>query len=163
MIRNRSTSVKGLTVTEMHTDRLNVLFGVWLASRAAMDLVDSALDSAGLDGEEFAVYSMLATATTITPTELAQWMAAPATTVSSFIKRLEERGHVDRVPNPADHRSYRVRLTPEGRRVHRKAAAVFAPVLGAVVFALAENQEEVRRALLRLRNAIDDVRFSDEF
>ncbi len=144
----------------MDADRLNVLFGVWLASRAAMDLVDGILDSCGLNGDEFAVYSMLAAAPTITPTALALWMAAPATTVSSFIKRLEKRGHAERVPNPTDGRSYRLQLTAEGRRVHKQASTLFAPALNDVVAALASSDDDVRHTLLELRRAIDDVRAS---
>jgi len=157
-MRTRSNSVKGGIPPDMDSDRLNVLFGVWLASRAAMNLVDGVLESCGLDGDEFAVYSMLAAAPTITPTELSRWMAAPATTVSSFIKRLEGRGHAERVPNPADGRSYRLCLTPEGRRVHRRAAALFTPALDDVVGVLTTNDEDVRVTLLQLRSAIDDVR-----
>ncbi len=145
---------------DMDADRLNVLFGVWVASRAAMDLVDGVLHSCGLNGDEFAVYSMLAAAPTITPTELALWMAAPATTVSSFIKRLEGRGHAERELNPTDRRSYRLRLTSEGRRVHKQAATLFAPALNAVVAALASSDEDVRHTLLELRRAIDNVRLS---
>ena len=144
----------------MDADRLNVLFGVWVASRAAMDLVDGVLHSCGLNGDEFAVYSMLAAAPTITPTELALWMAAPATTVSSFIKRLEGRGHAERELNPTDGRSYQLRLTSEGRRVHKQAATLFAPALNAVVATLASSDEDVRHTLLELRRAIDDVRWS---
>ncbi|MEO6470106.1 MAG: MarR family transcriptional regulator [Acidimicrobiia bacterium] len=158
MIRSRSNTVKGGVVPHMDNDRLNVLFGVWLASRAAMDLVDGVLESCVLDGDEFAVYSMLAAPPTITPTELALWMASPATTVSSVIKRLEARGHAERVPNPADGRSYRLRLTSEGRRVHRRAAALFAPALNDVVGALASSDDDVRRTLIQLRRAIDTVR-----
>jgi DNA-binding MarR family transcriptional regulator len=157
-MRPRSRSVKGVAVPDMHADRLNVLFRVWLASRAATDLVDGILNSCGLNGDEFAVYSMLAAAPTITPKELAQWLAAPATTVSSFIKRLEDRGHVQREPNPTDGRSYRLRLTSEGRRVHKQAAVLFAPALNDVVAALASSEKDVRHALVELRRAIDEVR-----
>lgn len=159
-MRTRSRSVKSGAVPDMDADRLNVLFGVWLASRAAMDLVDRILDSCGLNGDEFAVYSMLAAAPTITPTELALWMAAPTTTVSSLIKRLEGRGHAERELNPTDGRSYRLRLTSEGRRAHKQAATLFTPALNDVVAALASSDEDVRHTLLELRRAIDDVRSS---
>ena len=67
-------------------------FMVWLTSRATADLLDTALAPAGLDGDEFAIYSVLTAASSITPTELARWMAAPPTTVSSYVKRFEARG-----------------------------------------------------------------------
>ncbi|MGI9615707.1 MAG: hypothetical protein ACR2QO_22535 [Acidimicrobiales bacterium] len=55
----------------------NVLFDVWLVSRAVHALVDDAIRSAELDADEYAVYSVLASGDPMTPTELARWMAAP--------------------------------------------------------------------------------------
>ena len=54
-------------------------------------------------------------------------MAAPATTVSSYVKRLEPRGHVERAPNPDDGRSYLLHLTDAGRVAHTDAAEHFLP------------------------------------
>lgn len=156
-MRTRSIPVKK-SPPEMDTDQLNVLFRVWLASRAAMDLVDDALKSSELDGDEFAIYSMVAAAPGITPTDLAQWMAAPATTVSSFVKRLESRGHTERIANPADRRSYGIRLTQEGKHAHQGAATLFAPALDQLVVALGVDHTNVRDGLRHLRRAIDDVR-----
>ena len=133
-------------------------FMVWLASRATADLLDAALAPAGLDGDEFAIYSVLTAAPTITPTELARWMAAPPTTVSSYVKRFEARGHVKREPNPTDRRSYRIKLTPAGRRAHRVAAKLFIPMRTQVEEALGSEVAEVREALLTLRAAVDQVR-----
>lgn len=137
-------------------------FLVWLASRATTDLIDAALASSGLDGDEFAIYSVLTAASTITPTELARWMAAPPTTVSSYVKRFEARGHITREPNPSDRRSYRIKLTPAGRRAHRAAAQHFHPVRIRVEAALGQQATEVREALLALRAALDDVRQSSD-
>ena len=82
-------------------------------------------------------------------------MSAPPTTVSSYVKRLEQRGHVVREPNPDDGRSYRIRLTPEGHRVHQAAGAAFLPVLGRVVAALGPDEPVVRSSLRALRAALD--------
>src|SRR5687768_12770119 len=128
MVRRRNGPVEGLSAAEVRDEAVDVTFMVWLTSRATADLLDAVLAPAGLDGDEFAIYSVLTAARSITPTELARWMAAPPTTVSSYVKRLEARGHVRREPNPADGRSYRITLTPEGRRTHRAAVKVFAPL-----------------------------------
>lgn len=109
----------------------NVLFDLWLASRAATAVLDEALAGSGLTADEFAVYSVLSSAP-LTPTELAHWMSAPATTVSSVVRRFERRGHVRRVPHPHDRRSYRLELTAAGRTAHRRAGALFLPVLDGV-------------------------------
>ena len=135
-------------------------FMVWLTSRATGDLLDAALAPAGLDGDEFAIYSVLTAAPSITPTELARWMAAPPTTVSSYVKRFEARGHVQREPNPGDRRSYRIKLTPSGRRTYRAAAALFAPLRTRVAEGLGAQEADVREALVTLRTVLDDIRHS---
>jgi DNA-binding MarR family transcriptional regulator len=85
-------------------------------------------------------------------------MAAAPTTVSSYVKRFERRGHVAREPNPTDRRSYRIKLTPAGRRAHRAAAKRFLPVRSQVETALGARLEDVREALLATRAALDEVR-----
>ena len=154
----RGEKKTGLTSDEVRAEDVDVTFMVWLTSRAMRDLVDTALAPAGLDGDEFAVYSVLDASSAITPTELARWMAAAPTTVSSYVKRFEARGHVERIPNPADRRSYRIKLTPAGRRAHRAAAKRFAPLRGQVETGLGTQLDEVREALLVLRTALDGVR-----
>jgi DNA-binding MarR family transcriptional regulator len=131
----------------------NVLFDVWLASRATTGLLDAALADVGLTADEFGIYSVLTSAETMTPSELARWMSAPATTVSSYLKRLEARGHLSRERHPDDGRSFVVRLTPAGREVHGAAVAAFVPVLDRVVAALGPQEPAVRRALAALRDA----------
>ncbi len=135
----------------------NVLFDVWLVSRAVHALIDDAIGPSGLDADEFAIYSVLAGGTAVTPSELADWMAAPPTTVSSYIKRFERRGHVRRVPNPEDRRSYIVELTTTGRAAHHAAGALFRPALDHVDEALEESAGDTRQRLLELRRAVDTL------
>ena len=135
----------------------NVLFDVWLVSRATSGLLDAALASSGLTADEFGIYSVLTSADTLTPTELARWMSAPPTTISSYVKRLEGRGHLSRDRNPGDGRSYLLRLTPAGRRAHQAAGAAFLPVLQRVVDRLGRREPGIRRSLASLREAIDDL------
>src|ERR687897_681728 len=104
MVRARSDFVKGLSAQEVRDEDVDVTFMVWLTSRATADLLDAVLAPAGLSGDEFAIYSVLTAAPSITPTELARWMAAPPTTVSSYVKRFAARGHVKRKLNPSDRR-----------------------------------------------------------
>lgn len=133
----------------------NVLFDVWLAARAATGMLDEALAPTGLSADEFGVYSVLTSADALTPSELARWMSAPPTTVSSFVKRLERRGHVTREPNPGDGRSHLLRLTPAGHAAHAAAGSAFLPVLDRVVTSLGREEPEVRKALAVLRRSID--------
>ena len=133
----------------------NVLFDTWLVSRAVHALIDEAVEASGLGADEFAIYSVLASADGVTPGELAHWMAAPTTTVSSYVKRFERRGHVTRVPNPEDGRSYRLKLSRDGRKAHRTAGELFAPTLASVESALGPRTEGVHRHLLARREALD--------
>lgn len=159
-MRDRSIRVKSSSAADVVDDGVNVLFSVWLVSRSVASMLDNVLATSGLDADEFAVYSVLAAAPNITPTELARWMAAPPTTVSSYVKRFEARGHVTRESNPGDRRSYRIRLTPAGRRTHSKAAAQFNPALNRVVNVLGEEEPNIRQALLQVRAALDAIQRS---
>ena len=85
-------------------------------------------------------------------------MAAPRTTVSSYVKRLEGRGHLTRRPHPSDRRSYRIHLTAAGRRTHQHAATLFGPVRSQVIEALNDQDGRVRESLLRLRSVVDTLR-----
>ena len=132
----------------------NVLFDIWLVSRAATARIHAAVAAAGLDADEFAVYSVLASTDGMTPTELAHWMAAPATTVSSYAKRFARRGHVERVPHEDDRRSYRLRLTAEGRAAHRAAGELFEPVVDEVTERLGPELPDIHDRLLALHAAL---------
>jgi len=154
--RAAKTAAQG-PVAELDAGLGNVLFDVWLVSRATHALVDDAVRSAGLDADEFAIYSVLASTEGMTPTELAHWMAAPATTVSSYVKRFERRGHVRRVPNPDDRRSYRVQLTADGRSAHRDAGELFQPVLDEVTRRLGSEIPHVHRHLRSLHKVVTTV------
>ena len=136
----------------------NTLFDVWLVSRAVNSLIDDAIRSSGLDADEFAIYSVLASSDHVTPSELAHWMAAPATTVSSYIKRFEARGHVERVTNPDDGRSRRIKLTASGRRAHRRAGVLFIPILHEVEQRLGRRTEQTHQRLQGLHQIVDEIR-----
>ena len=136
----------------------NVLLSIWGVARAAGDLLNPALAASGLTADDFAIYSLLAKRGPLTPTELARHMAAPPTTVSSHLTRFTRRGHVRRVPNPNDRRSHLILLTARGRRSQQQAAALYEPVLHAVMAALGDDEPSVRAALAQLRGVLDRAR-----
>ena len=130
---------------------------MWLLSRATTALVDQRLGPSGLDSDEFAIYSVLRSTEGMTPSELAHWMAAPATTVSSYVKRFESRGHVERSTNPEDGRSYRLHLTDAGHRAHAAAAEHFLPLLDIINGRLGSSAVTTHRRLRALHRAVTDV------
>lgn len=83
-------------------------------------------------------------------------MAAPPTTVSSYVKRLESRGHLERRRNPDDGRSFVLRLTAEGRAAHQAAGLAFLPVLARVEAHLGPHEPAVRESLALLLDALSD-------
>ncbi|MEO1065338.1 MAG: MarR family transcriptional regulator [Actinomycetota bacterium] len=132
----------------------NVLFAVWLVSRAVNATIDGAISDTGLDADEFAVYSVLAQGEGMTPTDLSRWMTAPGTTVSSYVKRFEQRGHVERQEHPDDGRSYLIQLTADGREAHRAAGARFLPLLANVNRVLGPDVNDVHQRLTQLHAAV---------
>jgi DNA-binding MarR family transcriptional regulator len=73
------------------------------------------LEQAGVSGEQLALLSLIATEEPITPTALAAEMGVPLTTLADALRRLDNRGELERLPNPADQRSHLLTLSDEGR------------------------------------------------
>ena len=92
-----------------------------------------------------------------TPTGLAERLMMPLSTVLFRFRRLERRGHAERVPNPDDGRSFLMRLTAEGRRLLDEARPAFRAYAEAVEARLGEEQVDVLTdGLAAVRQAIDD-------
>lgn len=119
--------------------------------------VDRALAPSGVNGGEFAIYSLLAGLGPQTPQRLGEIMGFPPTTVSSLARRLEDRGHVTRRPHPTDGRSHVLALTDEGRATHRDAADRFFAVYAELEERLPVPVREIRVALRLLENAVRDA------
>lgn len=157
-MRDRTKNGSQWMAAELDAGLGNVLFDVWLVSRAVTALIDDAVSESGLDADEFAVYSLLASSDELTPSDLVHWMAAPTTTVSSYVKRFEKRGHVRRVKNPDDGRSYRLQLTAAGRRAHKQAGELFLPVLDRVSEQIGKQAKPTHERILALHRVVDDLR-----
>jgi DNA-binding MarR family transcriptional regulator len=81
----------------------------------------------------------------------------PLSTVAFRVKRIERRGHAERVPNPDDGRSFLIRLTPKGKRLLDRARPAFRDYAEAVEARLGPKRvDALRTALIELRQAIDD-------
>ena len=52
----------------------------------------------------------------LTPSEIGERVLLPSASITSTLDILEQRGWVQRVPNPDDRRSVLIEITPEGRR-----------------------------------------------
>jgi MarR family transcriptional regulator, lower aerobic nicotinate degradation pathway regulator len=75
-----------------------------------------ALSSAGLRPADFGVLMTLGASRRSSQAELAETLGIDPRNLVAVIDRLEERGLIDRAPDPVDRRRHAVRLTGAGRR-----------------------------------------------
>jgi DNA-binding MarR family transcriptional regulator len=133
-----------------------VLFEVFWTQQMRKRLLERALDDVELPAEDYPFYVTIGADGPLTPTALADYLIMPLTTVIFRVKRLESRGHAERVPNPDDGRSFLIRLTPDGRRLLDEARPVFRDYAEAVEARLGgDDVAFLTKALAALRDAID--------
>lgn len=123
----------------MSKPQTTILFDIWLLSRATAGLLDEALADSGLSGDDFGLYSLLRGFGPATPGEISQWSGMRQNTVSAALKRIEERGDLQRKRNPTDGRSSVVSLSPSGQRRHTDAARRFRSVMADVLAELPDS------------------------
>ena len=133
-----------------------VLLDVFLANQKRQKLIAAALADTELPPEDYPMYVIIGVEGPWTPTELAQRLEMPLTTVLFRLRRLERRGHAERVANPDDGRSFTIRLTPAGQQLLRKARPRFRAYAEAVEERLGSGRvAKIREQLRELRGAID--------
>src|SRR6187397_450001 len=133
-----------------------VLFEVFWAHQKRKGLIEQALAGVDLPAEDYPVYVLIGAEGPWTPTGLAERLEMPLSTVIFRFKRLEARGHAERVPNPDDGRSFLIRLTRKGQRLLDLARPAFRDYAEAVEARLGPKRiDEVRAAMIDLRQAID--------
>lgn len=117
-------------------------------------LLDEHIDSSRMGGS-FAVYSVIGAAEPVTPTQLAEILGMPPTSLSYVIRQMHERGHLRRVRNPHDGRSVLLQLTPKGRRVLDDALKGFAVAIGEFRRELDVDEPELLRHLEAMSAALE--------
>jgi DNA-binding MarR family transcriptional regulator len=143
-----------MTTKEEKTKWTSFLLEVWKLSHNLGDLLDRALEGSGLSADEFGFYSVVYLEQPVTPNGLAEATKMPPTTVSSYLARLAERGHITRRRNPADGRSALVELTASGQQAFEHASRLFMDAHRAVESRLGMPVDETRKTLSRLTEAI---------
>jgi DNA-binding MarR family transcriptional regulator len=133
-----------------------ILFDVFLTNQKRAQLIDAALADTGLPAEDYPFYVIIGAEGPWTPTNLARRLVMPLTTVLFRVRRLENRGHAERKPNPDDGRSFTIQLTPAGQMLLRKARPKFRAAAEAVEAKLgAEQVDALRDSMAGLRDAVD--------
>jgi len=134
-----------------------ILFEVFWTQQKRKRLVEVALEGTELPPDDYPFYVTIGADGPLTPTALAELLTIPLSTVTFRVRRLERRGHAERVDNPADGRSYLIRLTPDGRRLLKKARPRFRSYAEAVEARLGGRKTTaLRESLIELRQAIDE-------
>lgn len=133
---------------------ISLLFDLFAVYQRVGGLVSLALDGAGLDGEEYAVYSVLFDLGPLTATEMADHLGMPLTTVLDHLRVMEHRRHIVRVPHPADGRARQIRLSPAGLGAFRRAHAAWDRMATLVDTSLDLPVDRVRQSLHALDDAV---------
>jgi MarR family transcriptional regulator, organic hydroperoxide resistance regulator len=94
---------------------------------------------------EYIVLSNLARGPAPNQLTLARAVRHDKTRLIKLLDDLQDRGMIDRTPDPADRRSHNVRITDKGRRVHATARAAIRKMEDEVLDVLTAAE---RRALL---------------
>lgn len=88
--------------------------------------------------------------------ELASRLLVTKGNMTGLLGRLEERGLVTREPDPDDGRVHRLRLTPSGRRLAKRALVVQKELVDATMGGLSPSEREtLRRLLARVASEVD--------
>ena len=118
----------------------------YLMSRVRMalhDTMDQELDPHAITTAQWVVILLLANGVASTSSEICHVMTCDPGAMTRMIDRLERKGFVRRVRSPADRRSVKLELTPEGKAVYPKILAVAIGVLNR--FLRGFTKKEVRQ------------------
>lgn len=116
----------------------------------------------GLSGPRWAVLMRLLAAENengagegLTPTYLSGSLSVSKNTISSLLRGLEDTGLIVRELDPSDRRLFRIRLSPEGRRLVLESAPRHVAHLNALASGLSlEELQQLSSLLEKLHNSI---------
>jgi DNA-binding MarR family transcriptional regulator len=118
-------------------------------------LVERAIAPSGMRATEYAVLSAVDELEPVMPSDIARLTGMPRPTLTPYIERLAARGYIDRIPNPDDGRSYKLALTPGGRRVKDESGRALGVALRDLLSLLEGDVDDLTSALDRLRKAAE--------
>lgn len=134
--------------------RLSILLLVVAANQRVGRLVDRELSADGVDARDFALLSLIGVRGPVRLTEVAEELGMRLTTASDAVRRLEARGHVTRIPNPEDGRSWLFELSPEGAEEWRRGWPALRRIQASLE-RLLDDEAAVRSALVELGEAVE--------
>lgn len=133
-----------------------ILLDLFRTNQLRERLIEASLAGLELPPEDYPFYVLIGAEGPWTPTLLAERMKMPLSTVLFRVGRLEKRGHVERVPNPNDRRSYLINLNVDGEELLKQARPQFRAFAESVERRLGgESIDGLRGGLTELREAIE--------
>lgn len=133
----------------------SVLFDLWLLRQALHPLIEHSIRDTGWSADEYGMYLMIDDFGPLTPSRLQSLTGLPQHAVAAALKRIESRGHLERVPNAKDRRSVLVALNSEG--VAQKDAAIAAN-LGLLERVLSRiDSHRCRQSVVELSEAVREM------
>lgn len=133
-----------------------ILLDLFRTNQLRERLLEASLAGLELPPEDYPFYVLIGAEGPWTPTLLAERMKMPLSTVLFRVGRLEKRGHVERVPNPNDRRSYLINLNADGEELLKQARPKFRAFAESVERRLGgESIDGLRGGLTELREAIE--------
>jgi DNA-binding MarR family transcriptional regulator len=131
-----------------------VLFDLYVASQLTGQLLELELAGSDVPVADFALYSALVHFERATPTQLAQHLGMPLSTLLFRFGKIESREHGVRERNPRDGRSSLLGLSAHGRRSYDLITPRFIEAVRAVDRHLAIERDAVRDAVADLARAV---------
>ncbi|RLV57146.1 MarR family transcriptional regulator [Aeromicrobium phragmitis] len=131
-----------------------VCFALAVASRRVIAAYKPVLEPLGLTHPQYLVMLALWQHDRLGLTELSSTLALDPGTVSPLIKRLEQRGYVERLRSSQDGRSLEITLTEQGRALREQALTVPTTMLERLGMSL----DDLERTNAVLRSIIDESR-----
>lgn len=133
-------------------------FALYAASMAMTKRYKPLLAPLGLTYPQYIVLLVLWEGDGITVSQLGERLQLDSGTLTPLLKRLESAGHLQRLRDAADERRVLLRLTPAGRALRLRAAAV-PPAIGRVVGCGLDEISSLTARLHRLRGEIQRFPF----
>jgi DNA-binding MarR family transcriptional regulator len=133
-----------------------ILLDLFRTNQVREQLLEASLAGLELPPEDYPFYVLIGAEGPWTPTLLAERMKMPLSTVLFRVGRLNQRGHVERLPNPEDKRSYLISLSADGQALLKQARPRFRAFAESVEERLGpERVDTLRGHLDELRGAIE--------
>ncbi|MFN3955147.1 MAG: MarR family winged helix-turn-helix transcriptional regulator [Pararhodobacter sp.] len=103
----------------------------------------------GLTAQQFATLAKLAEVGACSQNSLGRQTAMDNSTINGVVRRLHQRGLIEKLPSPDDNRMHLIRLTAEGERVTERVFPLAAEITRLTLAPLSRSEQAALVKLLR--------------